>query len=338
MNLFEVNPLPWLLIGSCRSVFFESPLPFDACANIFEGISILQRKKYERIFMVYNAIPEPRAQAVRTLSEIAADSKIELLVRMHEESAAIELMRSLQCRGIISDYHIAPLSIHAIETGPAAIAQEDLLDSKTMMESDKDKRIRELEKLVTQDDLTGLKNRRYIRHFLPTILNRAGMNGCQVTLLLFDIDDFKHYNDAYGHAVGDNVLRQAARLIQRCCRAQDVVARLGGDEFAVVFWNTPETLKGRTETDEQDRRGKVSHHPREAIFMAERFRKEMSEALFEYLGPKGKGSLTISGGLSTYPIDAKTAEELFEKADHAMLEAKRSGKNQIYLVGQPKNE
>jgi diguanylate cyclase (GGDEF)-like protein len=69
--------------------------------------------------------------------------------------------------------------------------------------------------------------------------------------------------------------------------------------------------------------------------MAERFRREMSAASFDVLGPKGKGSLTISGGLATFPTDAVNAESLFEKADEAMFEAKRSGKNRLYLVGRP---
>jgi diguanylate cyclase (GGDEF)-like protein len=117
--------------------------------------------------------------------------------------------------------------------------------------------------------------------------------------------------------------------MRRCCREHDVVARLGGDEFAVIFWDLPE------DTQTEDRRKTSHEHPREAQFMAERFRTEISQAAFEYLGAKGQGNLTISGGLATYPLDAKTAAELFEKADHAMLNAKRTGKNKITIVGQP---
>jgi len=184
-----------------------------------------------------------------------------------------------------------------------------------------------------RDDLTNLKNRRYLSQFLPAILAKAKAGQCQVTLLLFDIDDFKHYNDAYGHSVGDDVLRQTAKLIRRCCRNQDVVARLGGDEFAVVFWDVPDTQPSRGSTS--DRRGSSRNHPRQPVFMAERFRVEMSDTPFDKLGPQGKGALSISGGLATFPTDASNAQELYEKADKAMLEAKRNGKNRVYLVGQP---
>jgi diguanylate cyclase (GGDEF)-like protein len=69
--------------------------------------------------------------------------------------------------------------------------------------------------------------------------------------------------------------------------------------------------------------------------MAERFRHEMSVAAFECIGPKGQGTLTISGGLATYPRDAQSAEDLYEKADRAMLNAKQTGKNKITIVGRP---
>jgi PleD family two-component response regulator len=71
--------------------------------------------------------------------------------------------------------------------------------------------------------------------------------------------------------------------------------------------------------------------------MAERFRREVSVSSLQYLGPRGKGSLTISGGLASFPQDGQNAPDMFEQADKAMLEAKRSGKNRIYLVGQPEN-
>ena len=114
------------------------------------------------------------------------------------------------------------------------------------------------------------------------------------------------------------------------------MTRLGGDEFAVIFWDIPgeQVQAGQSVSD---RRKSSQDHPRQTVFMAERFRHEMASMPFDHLGPKGKGSLTISGGLATFPTDASSAPELFEKADQAMLEAKRNGKNLIYLVGQPNN-
>jgi diguanylate cyclase (GGDEF)-like protein len=82
----------------------------------------------------------------------------------------------------------------------------------------------------------------------------------------------------------------------------------------------------------------MADHPGEAIFIAKRFRKGLGKAELHLLGPEGKGVLTISGGLSSFPRDGATIGELFEQADKALLEAKRSGKNKIYLVGRPQSD
>jgi two-component system cell cycle response regulator len=163
-----------------------------------------------------------------------------------------------------------------------------------------------------------------------------------VTLLVFDIDDLKRYNDLYGHLAGDEVLKQAAVLMQRCCRGHDVVGRIGGDEFAVVFWDEPQAKQiGAPAEGTTERRSAKADHPKEAISIAKRFVKELEKSDLSALvglGPEGKGVLTISGGLASFPRDGLTIQELFQQADKALLEAKRSGKNRIYLVGRPQSD
>ncbi|MHC5174283.1 MAG: GGDEF domain-containing protein [Planctomycetota bacterium] len=323
-----------LLIGTPAKVITDGPILMRHCRNIFEAITIAQQQSLDRIFVVYSEIPEPKPQALEALHQICPEAAICLLIRMVEEPGVHQWLRACSWANGCLDYLICPLSVKALISENAADLHA--LSDMTADMREKDLRIRELGALVMQDDLTSLKNRRYLRQFLPEILKKADTAGCQVTLLLFDIDDFKHYNDAYGHSVGDDVLRQTAKLMRQCCRDQDVVARLGGDEFAVVFWDVPDDQPHQGTAS--DRRGSSQNHPRQSVFMAERFRSEMSDTPFDQLGPQGKGgkgSLTISGGLATFPTDAPDARLLFEKADQAMLEAKRSGKNRIYLVGQP---
>ena len=192
-----------------------------------------------------------------------------------------------------------------------------------------EERHRRLQKLAITDDLTGLYNARYFRHFLSRIIDLARARRFPVTLFIFDIDDLKKYNDQYGHAAGDEVLKQTAALMRRCCREHDLVARIGGDEFAVVFWEK--------EGPRQPRDPKTAGHarvPQTPLDILNRFRRMLASHEFKSLGPHGKGTLTISGGLAVYPYDARTMEELIEAADRELVfRAKKSGKNNIVLVG-----
>lgn len=172
------------------------------------------------------------------------------------------------------------------------------------------------------DELTGLVNRRGLIRRLPEILEISRRQRTTVTLLLFDIDDFKHYNDAYSHDVGDEILRETSQLFTKHTRQHDIVARYGGDEFVVVFW----------EADEPRKAG--SKPPRDVLAVLSRYRKTLELHEFRSLGPEAQGMLTISGGLVTFPWDAATPEELISRADDALLQAKRQGKNRIWLVGQ----
>jgi len=182
--------------------------------------------------------------------------------------------------------------------------------------------IRQWQERALTDDLTGLPNRRGLLARLREILEHARLRRNTVTLLMFDIDDFKRYNDQYGHPAGDAILRDAGKLFRRYCRKHDVVARLGGDEFVVVFW----------EPDEPRVAG--SKPPRDVLDVVDRFRRALERHEFERLGPDAQGSLTISGGLVTYPWDASDAHGLLSKADQALLLAKQQGKNRIWLIGQ----
>lgn len=192
-----------------------------------------------------------------------------------------------------------------------------------------DDRHRRLQKLAITDDLTGVYNARWFRHFLDRILDKARQKRFPVTLLLFDIDNFKRYNDQFGHGVGDEILRQTASLMKRTCRDHDLVARISGDEFAVVFWDNEPPRVPRDPAS-----GAPARIPQTPLQIAERFRRMLQSDEFTALGAKGQGTLTISGGLAVYPYDAQSAQDLIAAADRAlMFGAKRGGKNSIFLVG-----
>ncbi len=335
-----------LLIGNSAAAISGAhapdKLPIRVCARMPDGIEAAVKNPFAAIAVVMaDAATNLRDGLVMLRKSTGA--KILLLARMYEEPRAMELVGAGSSTslttgngtGLADDYVICPTRIEklyeAVHRRPGAVEDTMTAAADAAIQA----KIHRLEKLATEDDLTGLKNRRYIREFAKQIIERAGRDKGRVTVLIFDIDNFKHYNDVYGHAAGDEVLKQAALLIRRCCRRHDMVGRIGGDEFAVVFWDDPQCPRPAAGSE---RRSFTADHPREVISIAKRFRRELGRAKFRLLGPEGKGVLTISGGLASIGVDGSTTEELFAKADQALFDAKRSGKNRVYLVGQPEND
>lgn len=171
--------------------------------------------------------------------------------------------------------------------------------------------------LALRDELTGLWNRRYFNRFLTNILNRAVRRRFRVTLLVFDIDNFKTYNDRYGHQAGDEILRETAKLLQSVVRDHDVVARIGGDEFAVIFWDA----EGPRQPD--------SEHPNTVRKAADRFQRAICAHKFPKLLEEAPGTLTISAGLAGFPWDGRDPEDLLARADEMAMHSKQQGKNVV---------
>lgn len=180
-------------------------------------------------------------------------------------------------------------------------------------------RVQSWQRQALTDEVSGLPNRRYLRERLPAILAQARAQRFPVTVLLFDVDDFKRYNDAHGHDAGDEIIRVVGQLFRQHCREQDIVARYGGDEFAVAFW------------DAEGSRVAGSSHPGCALDVLDRFADALRKHPFPRLGEEAR--LTVSGGLATFPWDGDSAEALIARADQALLAAKRAGKNKVLVIG-----
>lgn len=331
-----------LLVGRTDNIFLDanaviSRLPCELKTNMSDAIETASKTEFAVIVVAISGVSAKLDLALKSLRQVNRNARIILLAKVYEEPIAMKLVESV-CNGSVlaDDYLICPVQTNKFYecVMPVRKSQEKRLETYEPVDITR-QRIEQLEKLATEDELTGLKNRRYIWEFSRQIMEHSKKRGRRVTLLIFDIDNFKHYNDVYGHFAGDEVLKQAAVLMQRCCRGHDVVGRMGGDEFAVIFWDDPRRGQSAEETE---RRFATADHPREAIFIAKRFRKELKKTELPQLGPEGRGVLTISGGLASFPRDGSTIDGLFEEADKALLEAKRCGKNRIYLVGSPEGD
>jgi len=169
-----------------------------------------------------------------------------------------------------------------------------------------------LEEMSRQDGLTGLANRRHFDEVLIREINRTSRSGDWLTLIICDIDNFKLYNDHYGHLLGDSCLRLVAASIQTTfSRNTDLVARYGGEEFAIILPLTDQVA---------------------AIKLAEKMRREVNNLNIEHAASINCNNITISAGfISLIPDDKTTAEMLIDKADKALYLAKEKGKNRIHL-------
>jgi diguanylate cyclase (GGDEF)-like protein len=159
------------------------------------------------------------------------------------------------------------------------------------------------------DGLTGLFNHAYFLAALRRETQRAKRHGAKVSLAMLDLDDFKRLNDTRGHVEGDKVLVKSAELVGESLREIDIAARYGGEEFAVIL---PDT--GRTG----------------GFVVAERIRARLDA---HFRRRRSAGTVTLSGGVATFPDDAPDHEQLVRRADEALYRAKAAGKNRIIMMG-----
>ncbi len=164
----------------------------------------------------------------------------------------------------------------------------------------------EVYRLMTTDGLTQLHNQRYFDEMLDREVARAKRYKRSFSLLVFDIDHFKHVNDRFGHLAGDSILRQLGAVLSGRLRVNDVLARIGGEEFALI---TPEVgIDGARE-------------------LAGKINRLIGDARFEFEGTRV--AITASVGVAEWQAHYEDPSDLLKAADDKMYEAKRSGRNQV---------
>ncbi len=193
----------------------------------------------------------------------------------------------------------------AVITAAVAVIQRAQMVESTMADNAR------LEQLAQTDPLTQLLNRRALTERITAEMERALRYDSTLALLMIDLDHFKRVNDTYGHLVGDDVLRDVAKLLVDTIRVSDIVARYGGEEFLVLL---PETDDAGAES------------------FADRIRAAVEEHDFTDGGEHPQLRLTASIGVAMYPAArVESVEDLFARADAALYRAKADGRNRVRL-------
>jgi diguanylate cyclase (GGDEF)-like protein/PAS domain S-box-containing protein len=166
-----------------------------------------------------------------------------------------------------------------------------------------------------RDPVTGLFNRRYMEESLERELHRAARKKRTVALVMLDLDDYKTFNDTFGHQAGDLLLREVSAILKSRVRKGDVACRYGGDEFALII----------SEADVEGARSCVLQ-----------IREEIAQLNLHHRGQDLR-TVTVSGGIAVFPLHGENAEDLMRAADNALYRAKREGKDRV-IIGSPVSE
>lgn len=185
--------------------------------------------------------------------------------------------------------------------------------SLQQMQSQLEKANRRLEHLANSDGLTGIANRRQFDESLKKVIQRGTRECKSVSLLMVDVDHFKRFNDTFGHAAGDEALKQVAHALNACCkRVDDLAARYGGEEFAVILAETNEA---------------------QAHIVADEIMQAVASLGITFGNSSDTEPLTISIGISTAVCQSSlTLSELVTHADKALYQAKAGGRNQVAVL------
>ena len=176
--------------------------------------------------------------------------------------------------------------------------------------------VERLKEVSITDYLTGLYNRRYFYERCAEEIRRSERHNMSFSFAMFDIDDFKVFNDSEGHLAGDAVLKEIAHIAKKSLRADDVICRFGGEEFAVIM---PQTAK------------------EEAFVVAERLRNNIKNLVTCRWERFPNKHITISLGISSYPVDGNNIEELIRSADESLYKAKATGKDKTVIFKKTTN-
>jgi diguanylate cyclase (GGDEF)-like protein/PAS domain S-box-containing protein len=319
-STLELDEVLGLILQQLRQV-----IPYDSASVQRlqeEHLEIVACQGFEEpdkvVGLVFPLAPKfPNYRVVMTKAPLAIEDVVRDYPHFKDEANSYEsgAIRSwLGVPLIVKDEVIGMIAVDRAEVSPYTAEEVQLamaFGSHAAIAIENARLYQEAERLAITDGLTGLYNRRHFYDLLERGVESASRYDDLLSLIMLDIDDFKAYNDTYGHTVGDALLRELAQLLVRDIRKVDIAARYGGDEFIILL---PHTDK------------------KQAVALADRIRTSVEGHRFP--GEEGfGGKVTISLGVANCPEDAVESEALVKAADMALLKAKKQG-NRVCAWGE----
>ena len=266
-----------------------------------EALEMSKKDLFSVVMTEVGTQEEKGVDVIRKFKEVNSDIEVIVITTHKSVPLAIEAMK----KGAY-DYITKPFNLDELK-----IVVQHALERQKLIEEVREKEA--YQELALLDGLTGIYNRRYFDEILHREVERAVRYPQKFSLLMIDIDDFKKYNDIYGHQAGDKVLKEVAQTIYYRTRNIDFAARYGGEEFVII---TPHTEK------------------ESAAALASRVLGLVSDKDF-FLEGDTAVKVTLSIGVATFGDDSDTEEGLVNAADKALYQAKKLGKNRVCLFGAP---
>jgi len=282
-----------------QGLLAEEPYHINIARNGEEAISIVRHKEVDLILLDIMMPDLNGFEVCRQLKRMDCAKNVQIII-LSCLSDVDSKIRGIELGA--DDFLVKPVNRKELKARINA-----LLKKKTYVDGLSDRFESVLQDAVT-DILTGLYNHSYFKHFLDIDIKRSRKQKQSLALLMIDLDDFKQYNDTWGHLAGDKVLKEFGQLVMANTREVDLAARYGGEEFAVV----------------------LPYADRDAVInVAERIRQAAENGPRLSDGSLPTGIVTVSIGIAFYPWDANNIEEMIQKADRAMYRAKSAGKNRV---------
>ena len=239
--------------------------------------------------------------------------KISNLIEICSSHLAPMLVISQYCKKEENRQFLAELGVTDFLLKPLSAFDLQHMLNKFRKDHYRQQELEQVEIVADTDRLTGLANRRRMDEFLEAMLTLFPEEKQSFSLIIADVDHFKHYNDAHGHQLGDVVLASVAAIFKNSIRRGDLAARYGGEEFVVILPNC-----------EKDN----------AMLIANKMRETIAVEKFPYQQEQPLGNLTCTFGVATFPEDADTKELLLKKADDCLYKGKAGGRNKV-LAAEP---